>query len=55
MTRLESFPLPKRDYVRTDSYRMVRASSYRQICRLIFVLLSLQLLTIGLLLAEVVR
>ena len=55
MTPLEPFPLPRRDYAQTDSYRVIRTSSYRTICRMLFLLVGLQAITLALLLVEVVR
>jgi hypothetical protein len=55
MAPLEPFPLPKRDYTRTDAYRVVTASSYRAIRRLVMLLIALQLITLAVLLAGVVR
>jgi hypothetical protein len=55
MAPLEPFPLPKRDYTRTDAYRVVTASSYRAIRRMVLLLIALQLITLAVLLAGVVR
>ena len=55
MTPLEPFPLPRRDYAKTDQYRVIRTSSYRTICRMLFLLVGLQAITLALLLVEVVR
>ena len=54
MAPLEPFPLPQRNTYRTDSY-LVRSSSYRSICRLVTLLVGLQLITLAVLVAGVMR
>jgi hypothetical protein len=49
------FPIPPRGYARTDSYRIVSGGSYRTICRLITLLIGLQLITLAAVLAGAIR
>lgn len=49
---LKMFPIPKRNTVGTDHYRMVPTASYGKIHRLLVACLALQLATISILLAK---
>jgi hypothetical protein len=52
---LQMFPVPQRDSYRTDSYRLMPTAAYRRIHQLVALLIALQLLTLAVLLAGVLR
>jgi hypothetical protein len=49
------FPVPRRGHTRTDSYRLMPTAAYRRIHRLVALLIALQLITLAVLLAGVLR
>ncbi len=51
---LDMFPIPRRDTFRTNDYRVVPSSSYRNLLQMMIILLILQLMTIAVLVVEVV-
>jgi hypothetical protein len=51
---IDMFPIPRRNTFRTSAHRMVPSSSYRSLLQMMITLLSLQLLTIAVLVVEVV-
>lgn len=52
---LQMFPVPQRGHTRTDSYRLVPAAAYRRIHRLVMFLIGMQLITLAVLIAGVLR
>jgi hypothetical protein len=49
------FPLPQRGHTRTDSYRLMPTVAYRRIHRLVVLMISMQAITLALLITGVLR